>query len=82
MTITQRMKESPQSKLTELQLKLLSFYREYYKEHRRYPRLIEAVKYFQTKHQYISQRAHALVEKGYMNKAYNGMFELTKKTWG
>lgn len=67
------------NKLTELQIKLLSFYREYYKQHKRYPRLIEAVTHFKTRHQYISQRAYALVEKGYLKKQYEGMFELTNK---
>lgn len=79
MTIIQPMTENRQSKLTELQLKLLSFYREYYKENKRWPRLVEAVTYFKTRHQYISQRAHSLVEKGYMKKHYDGMFELTSR---
>lgn len=69
----------PQSKLTELQMKLLSFYREYYKTHKRYPRLIEAAEYFKTDHRHISTRAYTLVNKGYFKKVYDGMFQVTKK---
>jgi len=60
-------------------MKLLSFYREYYKEHKRWPRIVEAANHFKTKHQYNSTRVYTIASKGYMNKLYDGMFEVTKK---
>lgn len=65
--------------MTELQMKLLEYYREYYKEHKRWPRIVDATKHFKAEHQYISTRAYALADKGYMNKLYDGMFEVTRK---
>lgn len=79
MKTIQNTTDRPQSNLTELQLKLLSFYREYYQTHKRYPRLIEAAEHFQTDHRHISARAYNLVTKGYLKKLYDGMFEVTRK---
>lgn len=67
------------NKLTELQMKLLSFYKEYYKEHKRWPRIIEAAQALQSDHRHISGRAYVLVNKGYMTKLYDGMFAVTRK---
>lgn len=79
MTTTQNIQGKAKSSLTDLQLELLSFYREYYKEHKRWPRLIEASEHFDTDHRYISSRAYNLVNKGYFKKVYDGMFEVTRK---
>jgi hypothetical protein len=65
--------------LTELQLKLLEYYKQYYKEHKRWPRIVEAANHFKTDHRHISGRVYTLASKGYMNKLYDGMFEVTRK---
>lgn len=67
------------SNLTELQLKLLSFYREYYKTHKRWPRIVEAATYLKRHHSNISIMATTLAAKGYFEKQYDGIYKVTKK---
>lgn len=71
--------KSPHSSLTELQLKLLSFYREYYKEHGCYPRIYRAAEYLARPNSNIDSMVKALTAKGYMKKMDNGIYNLTNK---
>lgn len=65
--------------MTELQQKLIEYYKEYYKKHKLPPRVIDAAKYFKAKHQTISERINTLVKKGYFEKISDGFYRPTKK---
>lgn len=69
------------TKLTELQLKLLEFYKQYHKTHRTHPTLNEAAKHFKTTRQTISSRAESLVNKGFLRKIRAGQFIHTLKKY-
>lgn len=65
--------------LTELQQKLLEYYKTYYKQHRTNPSLKEVAEYFKTTRQTVSTRAESLVNKGYLKKVRQGVYIHTLK---
>lgn len=67
--------------LSELELKLIEFYKTYYKKHRQSPSVAEAAEYFKVTHQTMSERANNLVNKGYFKKIRRGTFIHTRKKY-
>lgn len=65
--------------MTELQQKLLQYFKEYHKTHRTNPTLTEAAQFFEVTRQTITTRADALVAKGYMTKLKTGVYLHTRK---
>lgn len=65
--------------MTELQQKLLAFYKQYHKEHKTFPTLREVANYFKTTRQTVTSRAESLVNKGYLRKIRPGHFMHTSK---
>lgn len=65
--------------MTELQHKLLEYFKTYRKEKRTNPTLTEAAKYFKTTRQNITLRANSLVKHGYLEKLRDGVFIHTRK---
>ena len=65
--------------LTELQRKLLEYYKQYRKEHNTHPRLSVVAKHFKVSPQAISVRCYTLVKQGYFTSPYDGAFIPTKK---
>lgn len=75
------MKDNQQSNLTEKQMKLLQFYKEFYKQHKTYPAMKIVTDYFGVARQTIGDRIDALVKKGYFGKDVNGKFIPTSKKY-
>lgn len=65
--------------MTDLQMKLLEYWRQYHKEHKTHPSLTAAAKYFKKTRQTITQRVDSLVNKGYLRKVYDGAYIPTNK---
>jgi len=65
--------------MTELQLKLLEYYKQYYKEQGTYPSITEAATYFNQFRQNVKDRADSLVNHGYFKKVRAGVYIPTRK---
>lgn len=65
--------------MTELQLKLLEYFKTYRQEKRTHPTLTEAARHFKTTRQNITLRANSLVKQGYLEKLRAGVFIHTHK---
>ena len=66
--------------MTELQLKLLEYFKTYRQEKRTHPTLTEAARHFKTTRQNITLRANSLVKQGYLEKLRAGVFIHTRKS--
>jgi predicted transcriptional regulator len=65
--------------MTELQMKLVEFYKNYHKEHKTHPDLKVVAEYFGVSYQTIAERAETLVNKGYLTKVRRGAFIPTRR---
>ena len=65
--------------MTELQLKLLEYFKSYRLKYRTHPTLTEAARHFKTTRQNITLRAKSLVNKVYLEKLRAGVFIHTHK---
>ena len=79
MTTTQSTKENRQFKLTELEQKLLAYYKEYHKENKTHPNVSFVAKHYGVTRQAVTHKLENLVNKGYLRKVYRGAFIHTIK---